>query len=585
MKTKRNVITAGVLIALTAWAMWQVAVPAGSAWAQTEEKGHEECESCKTTTTQPSEHADHDDHDGHDKDARHDEHEGHDDHDEDDKHPEHVGHAEPDQHDDHKGHAPHAGHDDEKETLIPLTEKQRKAAGIVLSTAGSGATSQSIRLPGEVAINADRVAHIVPRSPGIARKVNHRVGDRVKGGDVLAVLESAELGAAKVAYLTKVNEISCCTLDLARAEAIYENTTKLLEALKTSPPLAKLRGLKLGEMGDNRSKLISAYAEYVTARTTYEREKSLYEKKITSEGDFQAAESAWEKAEAAYTAARDSIAFAVLRAQLEARRAQQASEFDVAAAERGLYVMGLSAQDVKLLTFAPAHECDEANCTDPNCGHASPADAKLVAAAKRAKGEQLSWYSLRAPFDGTVIDRHITLGEKLGDAAEAFTVADLSTVWVNLSVYQKDLPRIRKGQPVLISAGAGVPDTQGTIAFVSPIVDEATRTCLVRVVLPNPKGRWRPGLFVSATVAVGKTNARVVVPPDAVQTLNGRRVVFVLAKGGFEPRSVTTGTSDAQGVEIVSGLPAGQWYVSRGAFELKAKVVTSGLDAHAGHGH
>ena len=434
-------------------------------------------------------------------------------------------------------------------------------------------------------INADRVAHIVPRSPGIARQVNNRVGDRVKAGDVMAVLESAELGAAKVAYLTKLNEINCCRMDLTRAEAVYENTTKLLEALKASPPLAKLRGLKLGEMGDNRSKLVSAYAEFLMVRKTYEREKGLYEKKITSESDFQAAESAWEKAEAAYMAARDSIAFAVLRAMLEARRSQQASEFEVAAAERGLYVMGLSVADVKLLTFKPAIECDDPNCTDPNCGKVSPADAKLVAAAEQAKGEGLAWYSLRAPFDGTVIDRHITLGEKLGDDAEAFTVADLSTVWVNLSVYQKDLPNVRKGQAVLVSAGPGVPDAKGTIAFVSPIVDEATRTCQVRVVLPNPAGRWRPGLFVSATVAVGQSSARVVVPRSAVQDLNGRNVVFVPAEGGFLPRSVQMGTSDAQGVEIVSGLPAGYWYVSRGAFELKAKVVTSGLDAHAGHGH
>jgi len=247
--------------------------------------------------------------------------------------------------------------------------------------------------------------------------------------------------------------------------------------------------------------------------------------------------------------------------------------------------MGMFAADVKLLTFKPHHECDEPNCTDPNCGKPSPADAKLAAAAERAKGEQLAWYSLRAPFDGTVIDRHITLGEKLGDDAEAFTVADLSTVWVNLSVYQKDLPNVRKGQAVLISAGPGVPDASGTIAFVSPIVDEATRTCQVRVVLPNPTGRWRPGLFVSATVSLGRSDAKVVVPPSAVQNLNGRNVVFVQAEGGFLPRSVVTGTSDAHGVEIVSGLAAAEWYVSRGAFELKAKVVTSGLDAHAGHGH
>ena len=102
--------------------------------------------------------------------------------------------------------------------------------------------------------------------------------------------------------------------------------------------------------------------------------------------------------------------------------------------------------------------------------------------------ESLAPYEIKSLIEGTVIDKHITLGEALSDEDEAFVIADLSTVWVNLSVYQKDLLSIRKGQRVMISAGHGIPDVQGTLSYVGPVVDEHTRTGLARVVLPNSEG-------------------------------------------------------------------------------------------------
>ncbi len=168
---------------------------------------------------------------------------------------------------------------------------------------------------------------------------------------------------------------------------------------------------------------------------------------------------------------------------------------------------------------------------------------------------------------------------------EVFTLADLSSVWVDIRVYQKDLHHVHAGQLVRISPGGSLDRAEGIISFVAPIVDEKTRTALARVVLPNPDGKWRPGLFVSAEIAIETESAVPVVPKSAIQRIGEEPVVFVDAADGLRSVPVSLGRSNASHVEVLSGLAAGQRYVTEGAFELKAMITTSGLDAHAGHGH
>ena len=155
----------------------------------------------------------------------------------------------------------------------------------------------------------------------------------------------------------------------------------------------------------------------------------------------------------------------------------------------------------------------------------------------------------------------------------------------DIAVYQKDLPHVRKDMRVTISADKDTPGADGEIAYVSPVVDHKTRTAMARVVLPSPDGEWRPGLFVSAEISVGRESSAVVVPRSAVQRMGEQAVVFLDAAEGLKPVPVTLGRSNESGIEVLSGLVPGERYVSRGGFELKAKIVTSGLGAHAGHGH
>ncbi len=197
--------------------------------------------------------------------------------------------------------------------------------------------------------------------------------------------------------------------------------------------------------------------------------------------------------------------------------------------------------------------------------------------------ESLVPYKVKSLISGTVIEMHLTLGEVISDAAHAFIVADLSHVWANLNVYQKDLQFIKIGQKAVVTAGSEMPEVQGKISYISPVVEEDTRTATARVVLPNSDGHWRPGLFVSAAVVKQESQVDVLVPKTALETFENRTVVFVKTAKGFVPKPVSIGHKNTRSVEIIAGLQVGQEYVSKGGFTIKTELQKEAFGG--GHGH
>jgi cobalt-zinc-cadmium efflux system membrane fusion protein len=360
-------------------------------------------------------------------------------------------------------HASEGKHSDEK--IIRLSDEAIKEEGIEVSPAGPGTLQISVSLPGEVAINADRMAHIVPRLGGIVREVRKKAGDTVSAGEVMAVMESRELAEAKAKYL------------------------------------AALKRLEL-------------------AKSNYTRFETLWKKEAIPEKQY-----------------------------LEFRNALDEAEIERDSAEQKLRAIGFPEDFLERLPKQPPGS--------------------------------LSRYEIEAPFEGTVINKHMSLGEMLKDDADAFIIADLGTVWVNIHIYPKDLSHVREGQKVIISTGNGIPDAEGTIEYVEPVVGDKTRAAIARVVLPNPEKKWRPGLFVTAKVIVESIDVPVLVPKTALKTIEGKPVAFVREDEGFEPRTVKTGRSDGSHVEIVAGLQAGERFASDGSFLLKAEAGKG----EAGHEH
>jgi len=370
-------------------------------------------------------------------------------------------------HDHDPGDDPYDGHTEGR----TLSARDRSDAGIEIAAAGPGKLTLRTNLLGQVRINEERLAHVVPPVSGVVREVGVRVGDDVQAGQLLAVIASRELAGARAEFL-------------------------------------------------------SARGRRALAEIAHEREKELWERHILIEQDY-----------------------------LDAKQALSEADIELEAAEQALHALGVTEEELEAL---------ESN-------HEAGA---------------LTRYELRAPIRGTVIEMHMVRGETVGEGDDLLLVADLTTAWVDLDVPQADLLTVREGQDITISAsGMDVPQVNGVVSFVSQVIDEGARTALARVEITNASGEWRPGLFVRATLSSEQLEVPVLIPKQAVQSLGGESVVFVPDGEAFESVPVTLGRSNGSHVEILEGLESGSAYVSRGAFELKAEIVTSGMDSHAGHGH
>lgn len=193
--------------------------------------------------------------------------------------------------------------------------------------------------------------------------------------------------------------------------------------------------------------------------------------------------------------------------------------------------------------------------------------------AKIESNQSLTVYDMLSPIAGTVIDRQISLGEYASEQKPAFTVADISTVWVDMSVYRRDLPRVKMGDTVLIDVGDGGKPIEAKISYVSPVGSADTQSALVRAVIANEDLRLRTGLFVSARLILSAKKVPVAVKSSAIQTVENRNVVFVRNGSKFEVRDVELGARDPENVEIVFGLLEGDKYAAKNSFIVKAELA------------
>lgn len=352
-----------------------------------------------------------------------------------------------------EGEAAHGAPAAEAGGLITMTPEQIRNANLSLASAGPGRIRSTVEFPGEIKFNEDRTAHVVPRVAGVAESVVANLGQRVKKGDLLAVFASTQLS-------------------------------------------------------DQRSELLAAQRRLELARTTYAREKKLWEDKVSAEQDFLAARTALQEAEIA------------------ARNARQ----------------------------------------------------KLAAIGATASARAIDQFELRAPFDGIVVEKHLALGEAVAAETAVFTISDLNTVWAEFVIAAKDLGHVRLGEAVRVTSAAFDGVAEGKISYVGALLGQQTRTATARVTLSNPQMAWRPGLFVTVSVATGETDAAVVIDNEALQTEGGHQQVFVEVPGGFAPRPVRTGRTDGKRIEIVEGLAPGARYVSANSFVLKAEQGKAGAE-------
>jgi cobalt-zinc-cadmium efflux system membrane fusion protein len=187
--------------------------------------------------------------------------------------------------------------------------------------------------------------------------------------------------------------------------------------------------------------------------------------------------------------------------------------------------------------------------------------------------ESLSEYTIEAPMTGTVVARPVNPGAAVEPGSVMYTLADLSSVWLDFPIYVRYLGSIHKGQTVLVRAEEN-PGTSatGTISYIGPMLDVDTRTTFGRVVLPNADRRWQPGRLVTASVVLERVTVTMAVPEEAIVREGSGAAVFRATPQGFELQPVTPGRSDGVMTEILSGLEPGARVATRNAFLLKAEL-------------
>ncbi|MGV7242876.1 efflux RND transporter periplasmic adaptor subunit [Caballeronia sp. M23-90] len=210
----------------------------------------------------------------------------------------------------------------------------------------------------------------------------------------------------------------------------------------------------------------------------------------------------------------------------------------------------------------------------------SSARQKLLALNASAATGALNRYELRAPFSGTIVEKHVTAGEAVAADANVLVLSDLNTVWAEMAVPAQRLNDVQVGRDTTISAAAFDSKASGKIAYVGSLLGEQTRTAPARVVLGNPNGSWRPGMFVNVSVTAGSKNAPIAVAADALQDIDGKPAIFVQTSKGFVAQNVELGRRDDNFVEVTKGLRAGQQYAAANSFVLKAELEKGSAEGH-----
>lgn len=239
--------------------------------------------------------------------------------------------------------------------------------------------------------------------------------------------------------------------------------------------------------------------------------------------------------------------------------------------ERKLWQDGISAEQDYLQAQAALQEADIA------LQNAQQKLAAIGAGGGVGGSSGLNRFEIRAPFDGTIVEKHLALGEAVKEDASIFTVADLRTVWAEFAVAPKDLATVRVGQKVVVSSSAFESQAEGVVSHVGALLGEQTRTARARVTLTNPQGAWRPGLFVTVAVLGDGRSVALAVGADALQTIENQQVVFKAVPGGFVATPVRIGLGDGKNVEVLAGLRPGDKVASTNTFVLKADLGKSGV--------
>lgn len=401
--------------------------------------------------------------------------------------------------------------------------------GIVLAAAMPELPERLRQLAG-LPMTQSAAARAVPAPSAAVDSHGHAAGAHGAEGQITMTPEQIAAASIQVATVGSgmlINRVavpgtvSANADRLARVTArvggtIVEVRKRLGETVAAGDVLAMIESR---DIADAKGEFLTATRAANLANLTFARESRLWEKRISPEQDF-----------------------------LQARDADEDARVRLDIARQRLSILGLS--DTEIVDL-PRHP---------------------VAALRRLP--------LRAPIAGRVIAHVAVLGAAIAADAELFSIADLTTVWVEMAIPPRDLAMARNGLRVNIVGEGDVRGT-GKIMFLSPVLDAETRSARAVAEIDNTDGVWRPGAFVTAHLTTNEQAVDILIPRSAVQEFEGERIVFVRTTDGFMKREIVSGREDAAALEVVFGLDVGDEIAVGNAFVLRAELSKS----EATHNH
>lgn len=453
---------------------------------------------------------------------------------------------------------------------VTVTEEALKLAEIKSQPATLRVVQDRLAVSGVVQTGGDQVAKITPRAPGKVTRLLAQIGDRVRPGQPLAILDSADLAQAQSDYRQA----------LAENEAEQKNLLRQKELARLGefgrPELETSRGQSLTSerdvhqarhhLAEERAALQLARAEQQVTGERLQRARDL--KELVSRQDLERILADQKKAEAETAGASARVEGAVGDLVL----AEKSWELSRAALGRE--------ETVYLGRFRTSKELVEAEAL------AEKARVRLQGASERVtllggQPGQGSQIVLNSPIAGVVQEVNATLGESLLTEQTAYKVVNLDRVWAQLAIVPKDLGKVRVGDAVELTADSAPGHIfRGKVSDIGAGSDETTRAIYVRAQLKNPDGLLKAGSFIRGSLITDVREQKLTVPDTALQEHNGRPTLYVALPnhpGSFEVRHVLLGAEGNHWREISQGLKPGEAVAVNGTFYLKSEALKSSL--------
>lgn len=481
--------------------------------------------------------------------------------------------------------AEEAGH---VEGQVKLSAEAEKLAGIELYTVGLQQVQSSLQVPGTVVSTNKGRAVVTPPVAGRITLISVQLGDSVRQGQTLAILESPELAQAwsSVADATKMRDAAGSDmkqskaevdLSLAKLSAARTNLTRQRELAKagafSQAPIQQAQNV----LNDAQSELLSVQKEQASHADQLRRLENLFREGIVSKSELEAARLELQQ---------DQIRLDRTRARVESARTTYDREKNIA--NRGL-LNAKELQTSETEVRSSQLELDRARIRVKAAESALASANRSIANAQSVYrsnsgtgGGSVGRVALVAPISGTISHLDVTRGQAVDRTQVLLEVENLQSVWVTANVPEQDSAKVRKGSRVQVTVAALPGEVfEGTVQVVGSRVDPKTRSIPTQCLITGAAGRLKPDMFAMVNLGVGASRESIVVPKSAIITEDRKSFVFVKKGDGFEKRGVTLGSRTGEFVAVLSGLKEKELVASKGSFVLTSEQKKGELQGHS----